>query len=304
MNQPLVSVVIGVYNKERHLEQCLRSVLAQTYNNFQLIILDDKSSDNSRALIEQFRDARFSCEWLPVNSGLPAIPRNLGMIKASGKYVAFLDADDVWLPEKLATQVAFMEKNPEYPLSYTACFVIDGDGTRHGIRHEGLVPSSGNHLRLLMKQCHICLSTVMLRKTLFDSVGLFNESSDYLTGEDWEYFWRIARDHPFGFIETPLAEYRKHSGNICKISWNWKGTPRDFLTLNRFWKRPDLWGDRVLKQEIRDALIDAADENAYFYRSSRHYAHVAWFAWRMVCLNPLDSRGWRHLLAAGVRRGA
>ena len=110
---PSVSVVVGVYNKERYVGECLRSVLAQTYGDFELIVVDDCSTDRSVAEIQAIRDARVRFIPLSVNSRRPAVPRNRGVELAQGKYIAFLDADDRWLPGKLEKQVAFMEAHPE-----------------------------------------------------------------------------------------------------------------------------------------------------------------------------------------------
>ena len=302
MKEPLVSVIVGVYNKERYVGECLQSVLAQTYPRFELIVVDDASTDGSFAAIQKIQDDRLRIVRMTANSGLPAIPRNRGLALARGEYVAFLDADDRWLDQKLHKQVDFMRRRPEFPLTHTGCYVIDSAGMRKEIRHQGSVPPSGEYFRGLMNHCWICLSTVMLRRDLVDKIGLFNESPDYLTGEDWEFFWRTARYHPIGFLEEPLAEYRKHENNICKIGWNWRGTPRDYLTLNRFFRRRELWEGVVTPAELKEALLDAANENSHYWRIRLSKGKAAWFAWQMVRLAPWDARGWRHLAAAALRR--
>ena len=304
MTGPLVSVIVGVYNKERFVGECLRSVLAQTYAHFELIVMDDCSTDGSIAEIVKVRDERIRLIRMPQNSGLPAIPRNRMMQMARGEYIAFLDADDRWLDQKLQKQVAFMREYPEFPLTHTGCFVIDGNGGRKEIRHEEAVPPSGKYLKVLLKHCWICLSTVMFRFDLLKEIGLFNVSPDYLIGEDWEFFWRVARRHPIGFLKEPLAEYRKHENNISKVGWNWRGTPRDYPTLNRIFTRTDLWRGNIPSAEMRAALLDAASENAYFWRSHAWWGRSAWFAWQALKVDPLDMRAWRHLAAAGLRRGA
>lgn len=303
MSEPLVSVIVGVYNKERYVGECLRSVLAQTYPHFELIVVDDASTDGSLAEIGKIEDGRIRLVQMPANSGLPAIPRNRGLALARGEYVAFLDADDRWLDQKLQKQVDFMRKRPEFSLTHTGCYVIDSAGMRKEIRHQGSVPPSGEYFRGLMKHCWICLSTVMLRRDLVDKIGLFNESPDYLTGEDWEFFWRTARYHPIGFLEEPLAEYRKHENNICKIGWNWRGTPRDYLTMSRLYERKNMWAGAVSSAEMKGAILDAADENAYFWRQRIEFGKSAWFAWQMIRLCPLASGGWRHLAASVFRMG-
>jgi len=302
MSEPFVSVIVGVYNKERYVEECLRSVLAQRYPHFELIVVDDGSTDGSVAEIRKIQDDRIRFVQMPSNSGLPAVPRNRGLALARGEYIAFLDADDRWLDEKMQKQVEFMRKWPEFLLTHTSCYVVDSTGKRKGIRHQGSVPPSGEYFRELLKHCWICLSTVMLHRDLMEEIGLFNESPDYMTGEDWEYFWRSARRHPIGFLEEPLAEYRKHEDNICKIGWNWRGTPRDYLTLNRFRHRCDLWADAISLVEMRDAIWDTAQENAIFWRRQHEFGKAAWFVWQMIRLSPFSLRSWKQGLAVGLRR--
>lgn len=299
----MVSVVIGVFNKEKYIGPAIRSVLNQSFGDFEMLIMDDGSTDAGWAIVEGIQDARIRRFSMPANSGLPAIPRNWMMRKAQGEYIAFLDADDRWLGSKLQCQLDFMQAHPEFPLTHTGCFVIDSAGNRQGIRHAGAVPPSGEYLRGLLKHCWICLSTVMLRRTLLEEIGYFNESPEYLTGEDWEFFWRVARQHPIGFLEEPLAEYRKHDANICKIGWNWRGTPRDCLTLNRIYNRTDLWRDSVPAAEMRQAILAAADENAHYWRGCGRRGRAAWFAWQMLKKDPMNAQAWRHLAAAGLRGG-
>lgn len=302
MNMPLISVIIGVYNKEKYIRGCIESVLAQTISDIEVLIADDCSTDTSLMEIHKFSDTRINVVQLPTNSGLPAIPRNLMMRKARGDYIAFLDADDRWLPSKLERQLAFMRENPEFPLSHTGCFVIDAHNRRQGIRHEGSVPPSGAYLPGLLEHCWICLSSVMLRRELLDEIGLYNESPDYLTGEDWEFFFRVAARHPIGFIDQALAEYRKHDANICKVDWNWRGTPRDYLTLRRIFKNRPLWQNRVSHLDFKKALVAAANENAFYCRGRDQWGRAAWFAIQSIRVNPMDLRGWRHLAAAALHR--
>lgn len=129
MTNPLVSIIMPVYNSEKVLKAAIDSVLQQTYANWELIIVDDKSTDQSLAIIQTYTAQKTNIILIEQaeNSGA-AISRNKGIAKAKGKYIAFLDADDIWLPEKLALQIAFMEKN-QSALTCTYYSTMQQDGT-------------------------------------------------------------------------------------------------------------------------------------------------------------------------------
>ena len=113
MSGPKVSVVIGSYNCEKFIHETVQSVIDQTFRDWELIIVDDCSTDNTCQEISRIKDERIKLIRLDSNSGLPAAPRNVGIKNAKGDYIAFLDHDDIWLPEKLERQVAFLEKNKD-----------------------------------------------------------------------------------------------------------------------------------------------------------------------------------------------
>ncbi len=126
--KPLVSIIIPNYNGEKFLEECLNSVLNQTYSHWEALVVDDGSQDNSPQIIRKFaeKDKRFLPVFLKENQGV-AYARNAAMKKARGKYIAFIDADDVWLEEKLSLQISFMEEN-KLDLCYSSYFSIDENG--------------------------------------------------------------------------------------------------------------------------------------------------------------------------------
>lgn len=298
---PSVSVVVGVYNKERYVGECLRSVLAQTYGDFELIVVDDCSTDRSVAEIQAIRDARVRFIPLPVNSRRPAVPRNRGVELAQGKYIAFLDADDRWLPGKLEKQVAFMEAHPEVGFSHAACWKIDGAGARLCIRHEGALPPSGDYWRVLLDRVWVSISASMATRELIARAGPFVESMKWRGEEDAEFFLRCAARTPFGTIPEPLAEYRTGIDNIS-AGKNWKGVGRDFPLYRHILGDPSLWKGCLTRREMTAIVADMAEEGAFYWRERGESGRALWFAWQLVRLSPLAGRGWRQLLAAGLRR--
>ena len=138
MSNPLVSVIVGVYNKERFVGECLRSVLAQTYTNWELIIVDDASTDSSLAEVERAvgYDPRVRILRRTTNSGHPSVPRNNALAVAKGEILMLLDGDDVWIPKKVEIQVAWMLAHPTYRFCHARCWKVDDVG---GHQHDGLL---------------------------------------------------------------------------------------------------------------------------------------------------------------------
>ncbi|MDE6443257.1 MAG: glycosyltransferase [Muribaculaceae bacterium] len=131
-NKPLVSIITPAYNASGVIRETIESVINQTFQEWELLIIDDCSSDNTSGIIREYteKDERIKYFKTPHSSGSPSLPRNMGIDKAVGKYVAFLDADDIWLPFKLEHEVKFIEKN-NYPLVYSYYEKIDFEGNRN-----------------------------------------------------------------------------------------------------------------------------------------------------------------------------
>jgi glycosyltransferase involved in cell wall biosynthesis len=304
MEGPLVSVIVGVYNKERFVGECLRSVLAQTYENWELIVVDDASTDGSLAEVERAvgNDPRVRILQRKTNSGLPAVARNEGIRAARGKYVAFIDADDLWKPEKLAVQTAYMEAHPEYPLTHTRCEEIDEHGNVLRVRHDGQLPPPGDCLRELFNHCFICTSTAMVRKNFGDELGWFSAKPEYRCGEDYDFFVRCAGKAKVGIPDGVWGCYRNLPQSISHDDVNWKATPSDYVRKRLFYGRKELWKGRVTGGEMRNIAWDAANENAWYWRSRKEWRKASWFAEKMLVLRPLSFRSWGQFAGAALKR--
>ncbi|WP_242035121.1 glycosyltransferase family 2 protein [Mesobacillus harenae] len=220
-SQPLVSIITPVYKAEEFIEQTINSVQSQTYTNWEMILVDDLSPDNSKQIIDRIseKDNRVRLIQLEKNSGA-AIARNTAIENSNGKYIAFLDSDDLWQPEKLERQVQFMlENNIEF--SFTGYEIMKEDGTKTGkIVH---VPQEINYNGLLKNTIIGCL-TVMLDKHAIGKIEMVN----IRTRQDFVLWLDILkRGHIAYGIDEPLAYYRKVEGSISsnKIKTakrNWK----------------------------------------------------------------------------------
>lgn len=207
---PLVSVIIPAHNMESFVEQAVHSVLAQTYQNLEVIVVDDNSEDNTLLAVRNMPDPRILTIHHNETRG-PSSARNTGVLAAKGTIMAFLDADDVWLPSKLEKQVGLLLCRNE--LGFVYCGVHEVDRSLHALRTPAMGPAwpAAGHdafVRILEQQHFVVapLSTMVLRKACFDECGLFDE--EIVQGEEWDLLFRIAYHWRIGFVPEPLALYR------------------------------------------------------------------------------------------------
>lgn len=304
MSMPLVSFCCGTYNREKYVREAMDSLLAQTYAPAEIIIVDDASTDGTLAILESYGD-RIRLIRRKVNSGICPVTRNQAVRAARGKYVAFLDSDDKWYPEKTARQVEFMEAHPDMPLSHTYCHVMDADSKVLGVRHAGGLPATGFIFERLLEHCWITISSVMVRRDLFSEVGYFNPDPPYgYLGEDWEFFLRVARRYPIGLIEDVLAAFRKAEQGITAA--NWKAHPRAVPFYFALLSRPDIWKGIVSRRRVLDAMADACRENGSHARDRGQIGRAFYFAGAGLARHPfsriLYGQLMRTLFRALVRR--
>lgn len=205
---PLVSVIMPIYGTERFLESAIRSVLAQTCQDIELILLNDSSPGDPSPVISRFDDERIV--YMEHENGGPSYTRNRGVKESRGRYVAFLDSDDEWLPEKLALQLAVMEAEPTVDVVYTQRQTIDENGNQI----YGYSPRlfSGNILNELYVDNFVCMSSTLLRRSVFDLSGFLDES--LRMSEDFDFWLRVACNHRFFALEEPLVRYRVHQEQV------------------------------------------------------------------------------------------
>ena len=207
MKNPRVSVIIPTYNCSPMLRQALESVRQQTVQDLEVIVVDDGSTDQTYEVIREFGS------WVTYlrqeNQGVAAA-RNTGIRLSSAPYIAFLDSDDLWLPNKLERQLAFLRSHPQVGLVYGRMwsYSVNNPAKRR------LDPQrvSQTFKDLLNGPNTVTTSTVVIRRECFETVGLFNPT--LRAAEDHELWLRIVRRFPIGFIDEVLAEYRRHGDSI------------------------------------------------------------------------------------------
>jgi glycosyltransferase involved in cell wall biosynthesis len=196
---PLVSVIIPTYNREKIITRAIDSVFAQTYQDFEIIVLDDGSQDNTKAVVEGYGT---KVHYFYQNNKGIAGARNAGMHQAAGEYIAFLDSDDYWLPGKLERQMALFSEHPEYGMAACQCGSVQIDGT---YREKNRPGKSGWILYDLFNKNFIRTSSAVITRTCLEKVGGFDEA--LREGEEYDYWLRIAAEFAVGFINEPLTVY-------------------------------------------------------------------------------------------------
>ena len=256
---PLVSVIIPVYNAEQFVAQAIQSALAQTYRSYEIIVIDDGSTDKTKSALETFGD-KIHCLYQE-NKG-PSAARNAGMRIARGKYICFLDADDLWTPEKLEVQVSFMEKNDDIALVFSDHEDFNEDGiilsSFLGEKQKtfGLFPIKvgpiGNAFGKLVLENFISTPTVMFRKFCLEKVGLFDE--EIRSVEDRDLWLRISAMFTIACIPKIFCKRRVHKTNISTLrEISLRGKIR---VLEKNWKLfPHLVPEPVWQKELADCYL-------------------------------------------------
>ncbi len=271
-NPPLVSVIIPCYNSEKFISDTIRSVLNQSYHNFEIILIDDGSTDKTIKLIQGFaeNDSRIKL-FTTEHSGRPSVPRNFGVKKSRGEYLAFLDSDDLWTKEKLKYQLEVLVNNPQVSLVYSMCFTF-GKASFFSQMSE-LLPlplrAARNREDFIKIGNTIPLSSVMVRKQAFEDAGGFDEDpNDKL--EDYGLWLEISKTNNFRFIPRIHVYYRIHE-NQFSADWESKEKSLKYLAQK---KNLSL---NIYKYYRRKGLLFLLVRNSIHYLTYITYKLIGYF---------------------------
>lgn len=207
----LVSIIVPIYNASRFIDNVMGSIAQQDYENYEVIFIDDGSADDSVRKIEAYNSSKvkiFSKE----NEG-PAKARNFGIVHASGKFVAFHDADDAWHRSKLSKQVALFQMRPSLGLVFSnAHYVAMDSGKVLGESIPSGLDAKNITKALMTRGCFILTSSVVIRRDALLAVGMFDDS--LIFAEDWDLFFRISEGYEVDYVREVLLEQRAHRGSI------------------------------------------------------------------------------------------
>jgi len=251
MNCPLVSVIIPTYNGSRFIRETIQSVLDQTYNNLEIMVVDDGSTDDTSLIVKSITDQRIT--YIQQKNAGVSPARNHGITVSKGDYIAFLDHDDVWLPCKLEKQLSLFEQNPKVALIYSDAFIINENNFIMGKYSHKIKFFRGRIFKELFSSCFITILTVVIKKSVFLEVGPF---LPYKICEDYDLLLKCAAKYPIDYIDEPLAKYRVHGSNYSK---NYETEINECIEIFDFWRnQKNINGYNI------NTLISNAITNTYY----------------------------------------
>lgn len=212
----LVSIVVPIFNTEQYLDETIQSVLAQTYSNWELILVDDGSTDKSAAICKRYVEKDDRIQYHFKENGGQASARNLGIKKSKGTWIALLDADDLWLPIKLEEQFKIIDTiQPDF--LYGMGYFYYPEKAEKLVAYDWITGkrTGADFFQTLYSSCSVNTNTVLVKKELFDTIGYFNEDPIVRGTEDWELWLRISKNGGtvYGAPERNVY-YRIHPGGI------------------------------------------------------------------------------------------
>ncbi|GBF34305.1 glycosyltransferase [Desulfocucumis palustris] len=204
-------MVIPTYNHARYLRYAIDSVINQGYADTEILVIDDGSNDGTAEFVKPYL-SKINYVYKK-NGGTPSA-LNLGLSLATGKYICWLSADDMFMGDKLFKQVRAMERNPKLGFSYTNFVVINAEGKWQYEVNAAFFPDRRSMVTKLMEGCFINGSSVMMRSSALKKIGNFDESLPQ--AHDYDLWFRFIRNYPCGFLEEPLLAYRWHGENMSQ----------------------------------------------------------------------------------------
>lgn len=291
---PLFSVVITCYNYGQYLESSMQSVLEQTCSDFEVIVVDDGSIDNTPEVMERYLTNTKIKYIRQANAGQPKA-KNRGIIESNGKFIAFLDADDIWMPTKLEKQIALFD-DPHTGVVYSRRKWINPDAVEISGNERKL--HRGNVLDKIFIDNFICFSSSVIRRAALDEAGFFDENLPM--GIDYDLWIRLAAICRFDYVDEPLVKYRTGHANLSKNTMKryecaqkiMRKALNDPRIRNKFsWYVPRLaWADTW--------------SNMASYHARTGNMHVAFHYYGKAAMQlPVYPQLWKRMIKCLIRRG-
>lgn len=211
---PLISVIIPVYNGKKTIRETIESVLNQTFYDWELIVINDGSQDSTFEIVSSIQDPRVKIFSYP-NAGLAA-SRNRGIAQACGEYISFLDADDLWTPDKLEAQLTALQENPQASVAYSWSDYID-ESSQFLRRGSHITVNGDVYAKLLLTDFFENGSNPLIRRQALTAVGGFDGSID--TAADWDMWLRLAARYHFVAVPSPQILYRVSASSMTAHVW-------------------------------------------------------------------------------------
>jgi glycosyltransferase involved in cell wall biosynthesis len=296
---PAVSVIVATYNYGRYLAGALDSALGQTFGDFEVLVIDDGSTDDTQEVVLRYlADPRV--RYYRTDHVGQAATKNTGIRLARAPLVAFLDADDLWLPAKLERQVALFRRDPGLGVAYTRRLVIDEHGREVAYEHPAV--HRGRILEAIFRSNgFVCFSSVVVRRAVLDDVGLFDETLPLAI--DYDLWLRVGLRYRFDYVDEPLVKYRTGHANLSRR------LEERLTAVSRVMQRfLDVYGGRAFLSPavVRRARAETCYHIGLALRRRSRLRALPWYV-RAVTLCPDYPLAWQGLaslpLPEFVRRG-
>lgn len=264
---PLVSVVMAAKNYARYLPEAVESVLAQTVANWELIVVDDGSSDHTPDAVRPYLTDQRVRYFRSDRLGQPRA-KNLGIGLSRGEFIAFLDADDAWKPTKLERQLAVFDENPDVGVVFCRRSLMDESGKPLAAKPRAALPR-GQVRPELFVQNFVCFSSAVVRRAVFAHVGRFDPGWDLAI--DYDLWLRVAKHHRFDFVDEELVRYRTGHGNLSK-----KQADRVETALSIMHRARTRFGD-VPGEQVAEAYASTCRTMGFVLRGSEPVTAMRWY---------------------------
>ncbi len=287
---PLISVVTPTYNRADYLGEAIDSVLAQTYQHFEMLIVDDGSTDATPELMKRYASDSRIRYFQQENQG-QSVARNRGIAESTGEYICFLDSDNAWLPEKLESSLAHLAANPGTDVVYGDCITIDEHGKE--ISRKNMTRFSGDITAKLLKDNFVSMNTTMTRAEIIKSVGGFNPQDRY--AEDYGLWLRVATRARFLYVPEYWAYYRVMEDQISSQKVRRLYANQDVI--EEFLSH---WDHGLSEEQAKEGRLRFYDRKTRTLSASGHISEAlgTWFS--HIGAAPFSVRPWRTLLRVGL----
>jgi glycosyltransferase involved in cell wall biosynthesis len=299
---PLISVIIPSYNSASWVVQSIESALSQTYSNIEVIVVDDGSTDDTRERLAPL-DGRIRY-FYQANGGVSRA-RNRGIKEARGDLIAFLDADDLWLPEKLAKQWECLRANPEAAVVHTDTYQMHEPGGTRAYLYVNRERFTGPCSIEFFWGNRVHTSTVLVTRASLERIGQFDEEIRWPSTEDLDLWLRIGQHYPFAFVNEPLVIYRHHATNG---SLNLRVMmENEYYVLAKALKGNPVLGPDRNRERIQQRMFGLAFAAGYANAEVDNLRRARCYFRDAICYSPLSIKAWTFwastLLPLRIRKG-
>jgi len=287
-NTSLVSIIMNCYNGEKYLREAIESVLSQTYQNWELIFWDNQSTDQSPMIVKSYGDDRICYYCSEINTPLSAA-RNLAIRKANGEYIAFLDSDDVWLPEKLQKQFDGLTEQKDAGISYCGFETLLTSDAESAIRQADFYSkflykshNSKSIYNKLLRGNFIIFSTVIIKKNIFDLTGGFSEHLEQ--NEDFEILLKASLHTNAICISNIMVKYRIHSSNNSYLNARKNFTESEYIFSNlpKSFQISMAKDRNTIREKIYFIFFEKKWKQLVSFLNPRYWPHIGYLIFKKI----------------------